>query len=463
MRSDHQSTTPDQDIVLPRILIIEDEHDVARMLGLMIRDLGSYQVEICPNPDLLDKHLSNPPDLIFTDLMMPKLDGFEVIKRVKAIDPDLPVVVISAYATLENAVQAMRAGAFDFLPKPFRSEGIELVLTKVQRNQGLRTRVAEASKLARRCDAYLTALRGKSEAMQRLREWIVQVRDTQASVLIEGESGTGKELVASALHGGQGPYVAINMAAIPEELAESELFGYRKGAFTGAQRDNPGLMMEAAGGVLFLDEVNATPPALQAKLLRCLQSRTIRPLGDTQERKVNFRLIAASNQSLEKLAEEGQFRRDLLYRINVLHITLPPLRSRSEDVAELAEHFVHHYARTHGRPVRRLSPEAIQALQQYPWPGNVRELENFIEQAVILCPDQATTLPLEVFPASLGGQQWSASTPAQNTGLRLADVERCHIEAVLSECNNNKAQAARLLEIDYKTLLRKLNSWNTAT
>ncbi|MBE0510721.1 MAG: sigma-54-dependent Fis family transcriptional regulator [Gammaproteobacteria bacterium] len=446
---------------LPRILIIEDEPDVARMLSRLIAEIGDYQVNICLGSGELEQYLATPPDLILTDLMMPQLDGFQVIERAKRIDADLPVVVVSAYATLENAVAAMRAGAFDFLPKPFSPESIELMLTKVLRDHGLRNRVARATQMASSCDGYLSALRGQSPAMQRLREWILKVRDTQASVLIEGESGTGKELVASALHAGQGPYVAINMAAIPAELAEAELFGYRKGAFTGASRDNAGLMMQATGGVLFLDEVNATPPALQAKLLRCLQSRTIRPLGEVREQPINFRLISASNQPLEQIVEEGGFRDDLLYRIKVLHISLPPLRERPEDIPDLAEHFVRHYARTHGRPVRHLSPEAIQALLQYPWPGNVRELENFIEQAVILCPNHATALPLEIFPASLGGA--SPGTPTQHTGLRLADVERHHIEAVLKECEYNKAKAARLLDIDYKTLLRKLSSWNKPT
>ncbi|WP_006746726.1 sigma-54-dependent transcriptional regulator [Thioalkalivibrio paradoxus] len=444
---------------VPRILIVEDEPDVARMLARMIDDLGDYRIETCLDAAAFPGFLSDPPDLVLTDLMMPGLDGFEVIERVKRVDPDLPVVVISAYATLENAVLAMRAGAFDFLAKPFRPESLELMLTKVQRDHGLRARAAAAASRAAVLDPHLNALRGTSPAMRSLREWILKVRDTRASVLIEGESGTGKELVASALHAGRGPFVAINLAAMPPDLAEAELFGYRKGAFTGATRDYPGLVMEATGGVLFLDEVNATPPHLQAKLLRCLQNRTVRALGDSREQTVDFRLLCASNQPLEQAVREHGFRQDLYYRLNVLHVTLPPLRDRVEDIPELAESFVRHYARLHGCPARRLAPDVLVALMGYSWPGNVRELENSIEQAVILCPRDAVALPLEVFPALLGGRGATGTGHDPGGGTTLAEVERRYIETVLADCGNNKAQAARTLGIDYKTLLRKLRAW----
>ncbi|WP_081617279.1 sigma-54-dependent transcriptional regulator [Thioalkalivibrio sulfidiphilus] len=445
-----------------QVLIIEDEPDVARMLGQVIEAAGDFRVRISLDPNELDAALSDqPPDLILTDLMMPAMDGFEVIRRVKAVDPDLPVVVVSAYASLENAVEAVKTGAFDFLAKPFRPETVELMLAKLTRDHGLRARAAEAARRAEAADPYLGALRGQGALMQRLRAWVLKVRNTEANVLIEGESGTGKELVARAIHGGRGPFVALNMAAIPEELAEAELFGYRRGAFTGAARDYPGLLVEASGGALFLDEVNAMSPGLQAKLLRVLQERSVRPVGDTRERKVSFRLLAASNQPLEGCVEQGTFRRDLYHRLNVLHVHLPPLRERAEDIPELAEHFLQHYARAHGARVRRLAPEVVGALMGHGWPGNVRELENVIEQAVILCDADSATLPLEVFPHNLGGQGWLGDTAhaAPSTGGTLAEVERHYILSVLKAADGNKAQAARTLGIDYKTLLRKLSAW----
>ncbi|MFN4264111.1 MAG: sigma-54-dependent transcriptional regulator [Thioalkalivibrionaceae bacterium] len=445
-----------------KVLLLEDEPDVAKMLSWAIRDCGQFDVTFRTDSSQIDQWLKeDQPDLVLTDLMMPDLDGFEVIRRVKLYDPDLPVVVISAYASIENAVQAVRAGAFDFLAKPFQHENIELVLAKVRRTHDLRLRADRAARQEQSCDGALSALRGSSRAMQRLREWIIKVRDTQASVLIEGESGTGKELVAQALHGNRGPFVAINVAAIPLELAEAELFGYRRGAFTGATRDYPGLLKEAAGGVLFLDEINAMPMPLQAKLLRTLQNRSVRSLGSVEDQRLDFRLITATNQALDRLVDEGEFRRDLFHRINVLHIKIPPLRERVEDVVELAETFLLRYARAHRRPaIRRLQPDVVSALMSYSWPGNVRELENFIEQAVILCPDGLNRLPLNVFPEAIGGAGWLANE--QHRGEQdasLAAMERRYIETVLAECENNKAKAARVLNIDYKTLLRKLDAW----
>lgn len=440
------------------ILIVEDEPDVARTLQRVIESCGDYRISLHTAEGELPARLAElRPDIVFTDLMMPGLSGLEVIRLAKTLDPDLPVVVVSAYATLENAVGAVKAGAFDFLAKPFSPESVDLMLAKVKRERELRARAAEAARLAAESDPHLAALLGESPAMARLRQWVLTVRPTRASVLIEGESGTGKELVARAIHAGQGPFVAINMAAIPEALAEAELFGYRRGAFTGAVRDSAGLMAEAHGGTLFLDEVNATPPALQAKLLRVLEDKRLRPLGMAKEVEADFRLICATNAALESLVAGGGFRRDLFHRINVLSVRLPPLRERAGDIPLLAEHFLHRYARAHGRNARRFSPEALAALAAAPWPGNVRELENAIEQAVILCPPERGDLPLAVLPPALGGQGWDESAAKVEAGpLTLAEVERRHVREVLRQAGGNKAEAARLLAIDYKTLLRKL-------
>jgi len=443
-----------------RILIIEDEPDVARMLRRVIESCGKHEVRLeSAPPDFAGRLRDFAPDLVLTDLMMPDLNGFEVIRQTKAVDEDLPVVVVSAFATLENAVEAVKAGAFDFLAKPFSPESVELMLAKVARNRRLRARAASLCRQMQSRDGDLAALLGESSAMQNLRTWICRVREPRTNVLIEGESGTGKELVARAIHAGRGPFVAINMAAIPDELAESELFGHRKGAFTGAARDRIGLLQEAGDGVLFLDEVNAMSPLLQAKLLRVLQEKRMRPVGANKEVELNFRLLAASNRELETLIETGQFRRDLYHRLNVLSVRLPPLRERREDIPLLAEHFVQRYARAHGRHLRRLAPEAAAALMAADWQGNVRELENVVEQAVILCPEGRTDLPLSSLPARLGGEGWQLdAAPGAQRPATLDEVERQYILSVLRQSGGNKAQAARILDIDYKTLLRKLDA-----
>jgi DNA-binding NtrC family response regulator len=441
----------------PRILIVEDEPDVAETLKRVIEASGRYEVDVVLEAHRIVQVLERwHPDFIFTDLMMSGMDGFELIRRVKSFDDSLPVVVVSAYATLENAVEAVKAGAFDFLAKPFSPESVDLILAKVQRDHGLRMRAAEMARRIREQDADLCALRGNSQAMRRLRDWICKVRGTGASVLIEGESGTGKELVARAIHAGKGPFVAVSMAAIPDELAEAELFGYRKGAFTGAVEDRRGLLMEAEGGVLFLDEVNSMSPRLQAKLLRVLEEHRIRPVGSTQDIEVHFRLLSAANQDLEQLVQDGLFRRDLYHRLKVLHVQLPPLRERPEDIPELADYFLQRYVRAHASQARRFAQGVLGALIGGKWPGNVRELENVIEQAVILCPEDCTEIPLDVFPPSLGGRDFHREANRERTGSTLAEMEWHYIRSVLEQTGGNKAQAARILGIDYKTLLRKL-------
>lgn len=449
---------------IPRILIVEDDADVAKTLKRVVGNSGSYQTTIVNDPIIAVKEIvASPPDLVFTDLMMPKMDGVELIRRVKAIDADLPVVVVSAYATLENAVEAVKAGAFDFLSKPFTPESVDLILTKLQRDLALRQRAEAMCRHAQEQDPYLQALIGDSPAMQRLQAWICKIRGSRTSVLIEGESGTGKELVVRAIHAGEGPFVALNMAAIPDDLAEAELFGARRGAFTGAHETRKGLLLEANGGTLFLDEVNAMSPAIQAKLLRVLQEKRIRALGGGAEIELDFQLVSASNQNLESLMTEGRFRRDLFHRLNVLSITLPPLRERREDIPKLAEHFLQRYARAHSRRVRRLTPLVVAKLSSADWPGNVRELENVIEQAVILSPEDVVEVPLSVLPEALGGQGWfdagaSHANLDSNKGATLAEIEWHYIQQVLADSGGNKAAAARVLGIDYKTLLRKLNS-----
>ncbi len=454
---EHGSTIEDGKGGLTDIIIVEDEPDVAYILKRAIESCGDFRVRLAKSAEEFEAEmLRQPPDILFTDLMMPRVDGFEVIRRALVIDPDLPIVVISGYSSIDNAVNAVKEGAFDFLPKPFSPEAFQLVLAKVERERGLRRRAREAA--AR--DPEIEAIKGNSPLVHRLREWIFRIRDTQANVLIEGESGTGKELVARAIHAGQGPFLAINMAAVPDNLAEAELFGYRKGAFTGAVADKKGLMEEAHRGTLFLDEINAATMPMQGRLLRALQERKIRPVGGTAEVPVDFRLICAANRPLEELVKSGEFRRDLYHRLNTLAVRIPPLRERRLDIPVLVEHFVRRYAQAHGRRVCRFSAEAMARLVEGDWAGNIRELENAVEQSVILCSGKMTEIPVTALPPALGGQGWQFGEEGEVEcrPKTLAEVEMDYILTVLSRTDGNKAEAARILDIGYKTLLRKLDA-----
>lgn len=440
----------------PRIWIVDDEPDIADVLARVVRTCGDYQIEIQRMPFDLDRAIAqSSPDLVFLDLVMPGVDGFRVMSRLREIDPTIVVVVVSAYGTVENAVRAVKAGAFDFLSKPFDPDDVELMVAKVEREFDLRARYRELNRSLREADPHLRAIVGDSPAMVNLRNWILKVRPVTASVMISGESGTGKELVTRAIHAGRGPFVAINMAAIPEELADSELFGHRQGAFTGATHERRGLLVEASGGTLFLDEVNAMSPLLQAKLLRVIEERQVRPVGSDREFEVDFRLISATNEDLDKLVLQGRFRRDLYHRLKVLNVTLPPLRERREDIPQLAEDFLQRYVRAHGSSVRRFSPEALQVLLQDGWPGNVRELENFIEETVILAQAGAYEITPAMLPGHATDKDHAASTGGTAT---LAEMELRYINQVLNLTGGNKARAARILKIDYKTLLRKLGT-----
>lgn len=439
-----------------RTLVIDDEPDIAQVLGRLIRTCGDFEVSLRIGRFDLDKDLPElSPDLIFLDLVMPDFDGFEVLGRLQEILPDTPVVVASAYSTIENAVRAIKLGAFDFLPKPFDPELVELIIAKLEKDLAHRAQCMSLKRSLLEQDSYLRSINGRSAAIMQMHNWIMRVRHTRANVLIEGESGTGKELVARAIHADQGPFVAVNMAAIPDELADSELFGHRRGAFTGASQERKGLLSEANGGTLFLDEVNSMSPMVQAKLLRVIQERRIRPVGSDHEHLVDFRVISATNENLEKLVQEGRFRRDLYHRLRVLGTVLPALRERTEDIPLLAQQFLLHYSRAHGKRLRQIRADALSYLRDREWPGNIRELENLIEAAVILCDDSAQeiTAPMLIH-LTQGGDNPDQKNSSEV--LTLAEMERLHIRKIMELTAGNKAQAARLLAIDYKTLLRKL-------
>lgn len=439
-----------------KVLIIDDEPEIARLLGRVVQSCGNFQIVARHGKFDLEQELPRmEPTLIFLDLVMPDFDGFEVLGRIQSVLPDASIVVVSAYSTIENAVRAVKLGAFDFLPKPFDPESVQLIVAKLEQELDLRARCAALKRSLLKQDGYLRSINGQGSAIKNLHSWILRVRHTRASVLIEGESGTGKELVARAIHADQGPFIAVNMAAIPDELADSELFGHRRGAFTGAVQDRRGLVAEAQGGTLFLDEVNSMSPRIQAKLLRVIQEKKIRPIGGDREYEVDFRIISAANDKLEKLVQDGKFRRDLYHRLRILGTTLPPLRERIEDIPLLAQQFVQHYSRSHGKRVRQIQPDALYFLQQMEWRGNVRELENLIEAAVILCDDSVMEITVSML-SHVANDVIDAEETEQGAALTLAEAERVHVRRVLSMTSGNKTHAAKLLGIDYKTLLRRL-------
>jgi DNA-binding NtrC family response regulator len=378
----------------------------------------------------LDLFTRNHFDLVITDLMMPRMTGTELLRRLKEIDPECPVLLLTAFGTIDSAVDAMRAGAFHYLTKPVHTDEM---LIQVERAMERRTLREELKRLRTEVQARdrLNNIIGQSEAMQKVFESVAQVSDLFANVLITGESGTGKELIARAIHFNSsratGPFVAVNCAAIPETLLESELFGYVRGAFTDAKKDRRGLFQEASGGILFLDEISEVPLNLQAKLLRVLEDKEIRPLGVNQAEKVDTRVLSASNRILDDMVRQGSFRQDLYYRLNVIRIELPPLRERSEDIALLVDHFIGKFSDGARRKVTGVDVEALTALKNYSWPGNIRELEHTIERAVLL--GRGPTIGIDDLPPQLAacGESAAVLGAALAKQLTLRDLEREYI------------------------------------
>jgi DNA-binding NtrC family response regulator len=368
-----------------KILLVDDERNVhyslQRALGEAFRIISAFSGE-----EALRKLTAEKPHLILLDVKLPGADGLETLQRIKAMDRDVPVILLTAYGTTETAIAAMKHGAYDYLLKPVDIDSLRGIMTKALH---LRALTEQVDTLPLPESTQATPLLGRSAAMQDLYKMIGRVAPTDTTVLIAGESGTGKELVARAIHQhslrADGSWVALNCAAIPEPLLESELFGHEKGAFTGAIERKPGSFEEASGGTLFLDEAGELPLAVQAKLLRALQEREIRRLGGRESLPIDVRIIAATNRDLESAVARGEFREDLYYRLNVIHLHLPPLRARQEDIPLLAQHFLTRYSRELERPIGGFAPEALDALAAHAWPGNVRELENTIKQALMTC------------------------------------------------------------------------------
>ena len=446
-----------------RIFVCDDEEEIQQLLRQMLVERG-HRVETCGSGAALLKMLEEAgadlPDLVLLDAKMPGSDGLEILRRIKAAYPATPVVLISAFATVRNAVEAMKLGAYDYLLKPFLAEELhELVDKLVERNRLVQENRSLKNEIRRRFDPEQVIFR--SDAFRGVFNLAKKVAPSEASVLVLGESGTGKELIASTIHyssrRSEERFLTINCAAITDTLLESQLFGHVKGSFTGAVANQRGLVEEANRGSLFLDEVGDLSPALQAKLLRLLQEKEFIPVGSTKVRHADVRFIAATNKDLEEEVACGHFREDLFYRLNVVSLCIPPLRERRDDVPLLAEHFVQKYA---SRPGASLSPEALERLRQYSWPGNVRELENTIEMAVIMA--DSDVIGVDCLPGKLAVEQPSDDAPFDlpETPMSLEDVERLYIEKVYRQQNYHKVNTSELLGISRKTLDRKLRQYD---
>jgi two-component system response regulator HydG len=442
----------------PSLMVIDDLESARQMMkralarSYDVYDFGSV-AEALPAVERADF------DCIVTDLRMPGLDGIEGMRRFKQKVPEIPVVLVTAFATVETAVEAMKAGAFDYLTKPFEPDELELVVARAVEHAKLRRDNARLrSELRGTFD--VQGIVGKSQAMKDVVSMLERIAPSDVPILIEGESGTGKDLLARAAHAlsrrAQGPYVALNMSAIPENLAEAELFGHEKGAFTGAEQAREGFFAEAEGGTLFLDEIGLLPPALQPKLLRVLQDGEYIPVGSRKARKANVRVVAATNEDLARSVKEGKFREDLWFRLRVVPVRLPPLRERREDVPLLVEHFVAKHALRLGRPPLQPDADALRALLDHPWPGNIRELEHAIERGLLLARGEAITLA-DLPPEIARPAQESAAGGAEGRYRRARDAwEKRFLEDLLREEGGNVAKAADAAGLHRSTLYEKL-------
>ena len=454
---------------MPRILVVDDEPNVRKMLRALLSKHDFEITEAADGEEALRLVQDQPPEFVLADVRMPKMDGIRLSREIVARDLPTTVIVMSAYGTVETAIEALRAGAYDYIMKPFRTDEVILTLRKAEEREQLRRENRELRRRASAQSAQLplefAGLLARSAAMQRVFKTVAKVADYKTTVLLLGESGTGKELVARALHERSGraskSFVAVNCGAIPETLLESELFGYRRGAFTGAERDKRGMLDEAEGGTLFLDEIGEIPGSLQVKLLRVLQEETMRPLGDTVDRKTDVRIVAATSRDLAEDVRSGRFREDLYYRLNVLTVELPPLRARKEDVLILAEHFLDRECSRLGKKRLELAPDARRTLLDYPWPGNVRELENAIERAVVLAEGERITAADLPGRIAEGRDPIKAFLASGELSVKKTErfVEETLIRRALDETGGNRTAAAKLLEISHRTLLYKMKEY----
>jgi len=445
----------------PLALIVDDEADIRELLEITLARMEVDTVSAADLAQAREALKSRDFDLCLLDMRLPDGDGIELVREITAHHPRTPVAMITAHGNMETAIEALKAGAFDFVSKP-----VDLPVLRKLVNTALKLNEPEASAGKADAEPQESPLHGRSEAMGRVRALIAKLARSQAPVHITGESGTGKELAARLIHQlgprREKPFVPVNCGAIPHELMESELFGHRKGAFTGAVADNKGLFLEADGGTLFLDEVADLPLSMQVKLLRVIQEKKVRPVGSTQEVPVDVRIISATHQNLAARVEERLFRQDLYYRLNVIELTMPSLRERPEDIPELIQHLLGSIARNYQQPPPRIEADALQALQGYSFPGNVRELENILERAFTLCEEgiirreDLGSLSEASIPATATTGS-CARGPGENLEDYLARIEREALEEALVTCRWNKTATAKRLGISFRSLRYRLS------
>jgi two-component system response regulator HydG len=449
-----------------KLLVVDDEAAMGDLVSLQLGKRGYEVTAVLSAESALEVLEESEPDLVLTDIHMPGMDGIQLTKRIAANRPELPVVVVTSFGTLESAVAALRVGAYDFVTKPFETEVLIRAVERALTHCRLREEV-EVLRRAVEAPGHFDEILGESRAMRRIFALVEKAARSDAGVLLRGESGTGKELIAKALHRRSrrtaGPFVAINCSAMPETLLESELFGHEKGAFTDAKSARHGLFVQADGGTLFLDEIGDMPLGLQPKLLRSLEERTVRPVGGAREIVFDARIIAATNRDLGLAVEEGRFREDLFYRLNVIQIDIPPLRERGRDVLLLAQAFLERFVAASEAEVTGLTPQAAERLLAYSWPGNVRELRNCMERAVAMTTaDQITLADLPDQICNYRSTHVIVAADQPEELVSLDEVERRYILRVLQAVHGNKAQAARILGLDRKTLYRKLERYGAA-
>jgi len=447
-----------------RVLVVDDEENIRLVLKTLLKRHG-YDVEVADSGETALKLVDSfGPDVILTDVRMPKMNGLDLLATLKAKQHPATVIVMSAYGSVDLALEAMKGGAYDYVGKPFKPDEIVLALRKAEERESLR-RENRALKEQIQKESQFESILAKSPAMTDIFRTITKIADFKTTVLIQGESGVGKELVARAVHSRSSrrnhPFVPINCGAIPENLLESELFGHKKGAFTDANSDRRGLFEEADGGTLFLDEIGELPLNLQVKLLRALQEESIRRLGDSRDVKVDVRIITATNRDIAAEAKAGRFREDLFYRINVLPIVIPPLRARKEDINLLIDHFLTRNNARLGTQIRGVTADARKLLLEYTWPGNVRELENTIERAMVLCDGDvidAEDLP-ERLREALDPVHVQLATGELSVKKTTAAIEEILIRRALLKTRGNRTRAAELLEISHRALLYKIKDY----